>query len=112
VKPARGARAYGYTVAWLMVALVVASIAYVSNLAVSGLFGVCGYQNPRCDYGLVDFAYRFGAYGIPSVAAITTVVTLVSIAARRPMRRIPIAGIVLICAVAAASFVMTLMSIG
>jgi hypothetical protein len=112
VKPARGARAYGYTVVWLVVALVVASLAYVINLAVSGLFGVCGYQNPRCDYGLVDFAYRFGAFGIPSVAVITTVVTLVSIAARRPMRRIPLAGIVLTCAVVAAAFVMTLISIG
>ncbi|OUE23918.1 hypothetical protein BFL36_06975 [Clavibacter michiganensis] len=105
-------RAYGYTVLWLVAALVVALIAYISNLAVSGLFGVCGYQNPRCDYGLVDFAYRFGAYGITSVAVLTTLVTLLSIAARRPMRRIPITGIVLICAVAAAAFVMTLVSIG
>ncbi len=110
--PARSARAYGYTVLWLVVALVVALIAYISNLAVSGLFGVCGYQNPRCDYGLVDFAYRFGAYGMTSVAVLTTVVTLVSIAARRPMRRIPLAGIGLTCAVAAAAFVMTLISIG
>ncbi|MFT2690787.1 hypothetical protein [Clavibacter zhangzhiyongii] len=96
---------------WLVAELVVALIASVINLAVNGLFGVCGYQNPRCDYGLVDFAYRFGAYGTTSVAVLTTLVTLLSSAARRPMRRIPITGIVLICAVAAAALVMTRMSI-
>jgi hypothetical protein len=105
-------RAYGATSAWLVAALGVAVIAYVGNLAISGLFGVCGYRNPGCDYGLVDLAYRVGAFGIPSVAALTTTLTLLSLVVRRPMPRIPVAGIVLILAVTIAASVMTLMSIG
>ncbi len=106
------ARPYGSTVLLLVAELVVATIAYINNIAFSGLLGVCGYNDPDCDYGLADFGYRFGAFGIASVAVLSTVVTVFFIARRQPSRRIPIAGMILTIGVAVAALVMTGVSIG
>ncbi|MBF4624757.1 hypothetical protein [Clavibacter sp. VKM Ac-2872] len=106
------ARPYGSTVLLLVSEIVLATIAYINNIAFSGLLGVCGYHDSDCDYDLADFGYRFGAFGIPSVAVLSTVVTIVFIARRQPSRRIPIAGMVLTIGVAAAALVMTGVSIG
>ncbi|AJW80057.1 hypothetical protein [Clavibacter michiganensis] len=106
------ARPYGSTVLLLVVELVLAAIAYINNIAFSGLLGACGYNDPNCDYGLADFGYRLGAFGIPSVAVLSTVVTVVFIARRQPMRSIPIAGMALTIGVAVTALVITGVSIG
>jgi hypothetical protein len=102
----KGKRPYRSAATLLVVELLLAITAYLNNFLASGLFGVCGYDNPRCDYWLEDFAFRFAALGIPTVAVLTTTLGCICIIRQRPSHRIPITGMTIIAAIAGTSFVM------